>query len=382
MIHFVTHEFAPFRGGGATYVREVATAAAHLGLRVRVIAPDYGRTIHPSDSTEPFPIVRVPGNGRLTPGGLWSLSRALARERETLRDEPIILLSVGAQMAMMLLVRFAAFRPTRRPVAFFHGSEVFRFRDHPIWRRLASQSLPLTQPACATAYVEDLLRRSSLYEDDATIVRAPCACPAALVESASAGKFGRQPEVPSRPQTFRLLTLARLHPRKGQHLTAQALGLLPAEVKQRLHYQIAGEGPPEYRRLVERTCEAAGIAFDIRGAVAPHELTEVYSACDAFVMTSVTLPNSVEGFGISYLEASIHGKPVIGFRTGGVSEAVLHDETGFLVPEGDVAGVADAILRLERDPALCHRLGQRGREYALSFRWEDAARVLCEAASA
>jgi len=48
-------------------------------------------------------------------------------------------------------------------------------------------------------------------------------------------------------------------------------------------------------------------------------------------MTSVQLPGSVEGFGISYLEASMHEKPIVAFRTGGVEEAVVHERTGLMV---------------------------------------------------
>src|SRR5262249_21711041 len=102
MIHFVTHEFAPFRGGIATYVLETAYAAAQLGFPVHVIAPDYHQLAHPTDATENFPITRVPCSGRLTPAGIWSLARALANRRDELRESKIVLLSPGAQMAMMI----------------------------------------------------------------------------------------------------------------------------------------------------------------------------------------------------------------------------------------------------------------------------------------
>lgn len=378
MIYFVTHEFAPFRGGGSTYVQEVARAAAALGHSVRVIAPNYGQSFHASDADAPFPILRVPCNGRLTPAGIWSLTRALAGRREELCDAPIVLLSVGAQMAIMLLTRFFGFRPSRPIIAFFHGSEVLRFTNHPLWRRLAAGTLPLTLPACASRYVERLLRENGLYPGETPIVLAPCACPAAI--ATSAGLAGELDHAGS--SVFRLLTLARLHPRKGQHLTARALGLLPEEVKKRLRYEIVGEGTASYRREVERACVEAGLNFSIRGAVQPDKLTEIYSACDAYIMTSVGLRNSVEGFGITYLEASIHGRPVIAFRTGGVEEAVLDGVTGLVVPEGDLPGVADAVRRLMDDPVLAANLGRGGREFAKGFRWETAAKALCDAALA
>jgi phosphatidyl-myo-inositol dimannoside synthase len=380
MTHFVTHEFAPFRGGVATYVREVARAAAKLGYPVRVIAPDYGTAIHPADQAEIFPIERVPCSGRLTPGGIWSLSRALAGRREALRESRIVLLSVGAQMAMM--TRPSLTRPARTQpmVACFHGSEVSRFVRHPIWRRLSARFLPQTSPAGSSKFVMRLLHESGLYPSNVVVALAPCACPVDLVPS-SASVEDVNSTTANTSNSFRLLTLARLHPRKGQDLTARALGLLPDEFKKRVHYEIVGGGPQDYRRVVERACAEAGISYAIRDAVAPDQLTATYSECDAFVMTSVRLPDSVEGFGLSYLEASIHGKPIVAFRSGGVEEAVLDGQTGLLVDEGDLPGVADAVVRLMRDPELRRQLGRRGREYALSVTWDTAAHFFCGSTS-
>jgi phosphatidyl-myo-inositol dimannoside synthase len=377
MIHFVTHEFAPFRGGIATYVRETAGAASRLGYPVRVIAPDYGLDNHPGDAAENFPVERVRCSGRLTPVGIWSLARALAVRRETMREARIVVLSPGALMAMMIARGLGWISTSGPVVAFFHGSEVLRFRRHPLWRRLSACFLPHTKPACASQFVEVLIHESDLVPRNIPIVRAPCACPADVVKSA-ADIFDITPTRTTGYDPFTLLTLARLHPRKGQHLTARALGLLPPELKQRIHYVIAGEGAPAYRDEVERACVEAGIRHTFRDVASPAELTSIYATCDAFIMTSVRLPNSVEGFGISYLEASVHGKPVIAFRTGGVEEAVLQDQTGLLVAEGDLSGVAVAVQRLMLEPDLRERLGRGGREFALGLSWDNAARALCE----
>src|SRR5262249_35002449 len=138
------------------------------------------------------------------------------------------------------------------------------------------------------------------------------------------------------------LTLARLHPRKGQLQTAQAFRLLPAEVKSRVRYVIAGDGAYSYREQVRRACADAGIQHTFRAIASPDERSSIYAECDVFVMTSMRLPESVEGFGISYLEASIHGKPNLAFRSGGADEAVAQDRTGLLADEGDLPGLARA----------------------------------------
>jgi phosphatidylinositol alpha-1,6-mannosyltransferase len=103
------------------------------------------------------------------------------------------------------------------------------------------------------------------------------------------------------------------------------------------------------------------------------------AACDVFAMTPQSLGPDVEGFGIVYLEAGLFGRPAIGSRSGGVTDAVRHEETGLLVDPGDAPGLAAAIRRLRDDPDLAERLGSRGRERVLGeFGWSRQARPLIE----
>ena len=61
------------------------------------------------------------------------------------------------------------------------------------------------------------------------------------------------------------------------------------------------------------------------------------------------------------VEAMSHGKAVVAFRSGGVTEWLHDGDNGCLVAHGDVAGLADAVRRLIRDPEMCRRMGQAGR---------------------
>src|SRR5207253_3121387 len=69
----------------------------------------------------------------------------------------------------------------------------------------------------------------------------------------------------------------------------------------------------------------------------------------------------VEGFGISLVEASACGLPVVAGNSGGVPDAVRDGETGFLVPPEDPAAFSDAICRLLADDELARRVGAAGR---------------------
>jgi glycosyltransferase involved in cell wall biosynthesis len=62
------------------------------------------------------------------------------------------------------------------------------------------------------------------------------------------------------------------------------------------------------------------------------------------------------------LEALAAGVPVVAADTAGNRELVIHDQTGFLVPNGDRAGRARYANRLINDPGLRTRLGEAGRQ--------------------
>jgi len=76
------------------------------------------------------------------------------------------------------------------------------------------------------------------------------------------------------------------------------------------------------------------------------------------------LPSRSEGFPLAIVEAMLAACPVIATRVGSVSEAVIDGETGILVTQDDVDGLASAICRLRDNPELRWRFGQKGREIA------------------
>jgi len=77
---------------------------------------------------------------------------------------------------------------------------------------------------------------------------------------------------------------------------------------------------------------------------------------DVFVLSSTS-----EGMPLVILEAMAASRPVVTTYCGGPAEVVVENESGFIVPIGDIQALADRILRLLRDPALATRMGAAGR---------------------
>jgi len=162
-----------------------------------------------------------------------------------------------------------------------------------------------------------------------------------------------------------ILTVARLVERKGIDMVIKAMPKV-LEAIPNVVYLVIGIGP--YQGKLERLARELGLEGRVIfvGRVPDEELPYYYNICDLFVLVSRTLADKgeIEGFGIVFLEAGACGKPVIGGRGGGTSEAIEEGVTGLLVDPLDVNEIANAIIRVLQDEELARRLGENGRRRA------------------
>jgi phosphatidylinositol alpha-1,6-mannosyltransferase len=115
--------------------------------------------------------------------------------------------------------------------------------------------------------------------------------------------------------------------------------------------------------------------------VPDQELAAYYAACDLFIMPNREIDGDIEGFGMVFLEAGAARKPVIGGRSGGTEDAIVHGITGLRVDGTDVEAIAFAVVSLLLDPARAKILGEAGRRrIEQEFTWEavvEQTRGLC-----
>lgn len=171
-----------------------------------------------------------------------------------------------------------------------------------------------------------------------------------------------------------LLTVARLAKRKGHDIVIKILPKIIEKVPD-LVYIIVGAGPEEQnlKELAHNLSLENNVLFI--GYVKDEEISKYYNLCDIFIMLSKEMKGDwntepIEGFGISFLEASACAKPVIAGRSGGTEDAVIHGETGFLVNPEDEKEIKEVILELLKDEKLAERIGQRGRkQMEAEFDW-------------
>src|SRR6267143_2493103 len=174
-----------------------------------------------------------------------------------------------------------------------------------------------------------------------------------------------------------LLWVGRLAPIKGLDTLLEAVGRLQAAGTD-LRLLIVGGDADDPLNGHETALRAQIRQLGLGGAVSfvgsqPQErLPTYYVAADVTVV-----PSYYESFGMVALEAMACGSPVIASRVGGLVTTVRDGVTGFLVPEGDVAALAERIGVLTADADLRWRVGREGVRWAAQHRWPCVAEAVC-----
>ena len=363
---FITHEFYPRRGGIATFVEEMAVAATGMGLSVEVWAPAAPANI--KEKSWPFSLRRLPLSGSHDLICQLRLARDIIRHRRRLRHAVVYLVEPGPMLTLMWLQFFHAFRPNRLLLT-FHGSEILKFQQNPLIRSMASKLIAHAERiSTLTTYTRNLLGES--FPDAlAKTVLTPGALRSDLTESSSITDKSTDRLV--------ILTVGRLHPRKGQRETLAALATLPAAVRVKLEYWIVGTASKgHYETKLKKLADQSGLVVKFLGDLPDEELSGIYAQANLFALTSIAYKSSIEGFGLVYLEASAHGLPIVAHDIGGVRDAVIDGETGLLVPPDQPEQLTRAFQRLIGDAELRRRLGESGRTWARQTNWKKSAELL------
>ena len=166
-----------------------------------------------------------------------------------------------------------------------------------------------------------------------------------------------------------LLTLARLEKRKGHKIVLDAISILINKFPNIL-YIIAGDGPykDEIKEYTVKLKLNKNILF--LGWITEPEKSVLLKKSNLFIMTPHVDKESVEGFGMSFIDAAFHGLATIGTDTGGIPDAIIDGKTGLIAKTSNLDDIVSKIDELLSDDEKRRRLGKAGRLNALEkFTW-------------
>ena len=374
-----TQNFPPAAGGIQNYMYELALALHELGNSVTVFCDAPATTGQDDfDAAQPFPIIRV--------GGPKIIRRLIKARRvmSTLRQTISPLLICDSWKSLEHLKPESL--PQVRCVCIGHGMEFPGLPSKPSSlspkqtkkqqriQDVLSRAHAVLANSCFTAeriksYAPDAARLHILHPG----VRLPE--PPQLADNE---KFDQQL---SNCQPV-LVTVGRLEARKGQDKVIEQIPHLLQQHPQ-LCYLIAGSGPLEDE--LKQRVEQLGISDHVKfcGRVSDSERAALLQRADLFVMPCRAVGDSVEGFGIVYIEAAMFGLPSLAGRVGGAGDAVIDGETGLLCDGEDGDDIRAKLLTLFADPALRQRMGERAKQRAeAELQWQTIARKLLEIGAA
>ncbi|MFI6577282.1 glycosyltransferase family 4 protein [Nocardiopsis sp. NPDC050513] len=357
----ITNDFPPRSGGIESFVHELALRRPEGSVVVYCSSPaPRDAAADPGfDLRQPFPVVRD------TARVLLPTPRVAARARAIADLEGCEAVLYGAAAPLGLVAdSLRDHGAVRRQVALTHGHETG-------WSALPGAREALRRIGDTTdtvTYLGEFTRRRlaralSARAADRMRRLAPGVDPDRFRPGAGGTRVRARHGLGGRPV---VVCVSRLVRRKGQDTLLRAWPRVLADVPDAA-LLIVGDGPDADRL---RSAARGTDSVVLTGPVAPEELPAHYDAGDVFAMPCRTRRGGldVEGLGIVYLEASATGLPVVAGDSGGAPDAVLADETGYVV-DGSLPGpTARALVRLLRDPGLASQMGARGREW-VSREW-------------
>jgi phosphatidylinositol alpha-1,6-mannosyltransferase len=362
----ITNDFPPRPGGIQQFVHNLAVRQPPGSL---VVYSSTWRGADAFDAEQPFPVIREDTSVLLP-------SRAVARRAARIAVEHgCDRVWFGAAAPLGLLAGGLRRRAgVRRAVGLTHGHEVGWAAlpaARSLLRRLARDVDVLTY---LTEYQRSRLDRAvgrlTDLERLAPGVDTDVFSPAVSGEAVRS-RYG----LTGRPV---VVCVSRLVPRKGQDTLIRALPAIRRRVPDAALLLVSG-GP--YRAALRQLAQRSGVAEHVvfTGSVPWADLPAHFAAGDVFAMPCRTRRRGldVEGLGIVYLEASAMGLPVVAGDSGGAPDAVLEDETGYVVSGLDVDAVAGRIADILGDPNMAKRLGTAGRTWVeAQWRWSHQAERL------
>lgn len=174
-----------------------------------------------------------------------------------------------------------------------------------------------------------------------------------------------------RPRGDRKLTIGAIRRLKSVYGLDYLLRAMPMVLARHpgTRLLLVGDGPQ--RSYLQGLAQSLGISDRVQfvGNVPHQQVPSYLDRIDIFVMPSIS-----ESFGVAALEASAMEIPVVASNVGGVPDAVIDGETGFLVPPKDPAAIAAAVMELIEKPDLRLRMGRAGRKFvAENYEWNEIA---------
>jgi glycosyltransferase involved in cell wall biosynthesis len=346
---FVLTYYHPHVSGLTIYVKRLATALAQRGHQVTVLTSRYDQALPGEEVIDGVRVVRVPVLFRVSKGVIMPRFPLLAWH--LIRQHEVVSVHLPQFEASLLglLGRLAG-----RPVVLTYHCDLQlpqgwfnRVVDKVVF---VSNYLTGHLAQAAVAYTQDFAQHShflSRFLHKVRVIPPPVIMPAP--DPGAVEAFRAEHDLADRPVVG---MAARLATEKGVEVLIEAMPRLLAAFP-RLKVLFAGQyedvmgEEAYYRRLMPLIQELGAEHWEFLGVLEQRQMPAFFAACDVLVVPSL---NSTESFGLVQVEAMLCGTPSIASNLPGVRQPPRMTGMGEVTPIGDSDGLAEAIIRVIRNP--------------------------------
>ncbi len=170
----------------------------------------------------------------------------------------------------------------------------------------------------------------------------------------------------------KIITVARLDKRKGHDNILMAIKNLKNKFP-KIKYVCIGSGDQENNllKLVKELSLENEVSFQKN--VDFKMKTALISEANLFLMPSRIEKKSVEGFGISFMEAASYGVGSIGGKDGGATDAISHNKTGLICDGNNLNSIYESIINFLEDENFI-KFGKNASEFSQNFHWDKVVK--------
>lgn len=337
--------YHPHVSGLTIYAKRLATVLAQRGHQVIVLTSHYDRALPYKEMLDGVRVIRAPVLLRISKGVIMPFFPLLAWRLIRQHDVVSAHLPQFEASLLGLMGRLAG-----RPVVITYHSDLRlprgAFNRLADWVIMISNTIAGRLARAIVAYTQDFAQHSpylSRFLDKVRVIPPPVIM--AVPDPVKVAAFQAAHDLKDRPVVG---MAARLATEKGVEILIQAMPRL-LEVFPRLKVLFAGQyedvmGEEVYYRRIMAMIDRIGREhWEWLGVLSQDEMPAFFTACDVLVVSSL---NSTETFGLVQVEAMLCGTPSIASDLPGVRQPPRMTGMGEVVPIGDPAALAEAIIRI------------------------------------
>ena len=363
-IVIVTHEFYPKKGGIASFIEGMAYGAYKNNYNVIIYAP-YNENIN--KKKYPFKIKFLYHKGKQDLYCRLKTAWTLFKDRKELKDNILYLAEPGPIRLFIYLQFILKKNFFSKIIITLHGSEILFLKKF-IINKLLFQNLinKVNKITFLSNYTKNIFCK---------YFRFPLS---KIYKTPGALRIGFKPyySIKKEKNKFILLTVARIHPRKGHDMIIKAISKMKDHLKNNIIYNIVGPTVNKpYKDLLIKLIQKEKINVNFLGEIDEENLPKFYNEADLFILTSIKYKNSIEGFGLVFLEAFASGTPVIATNTGGVSDVVKNNINGILLEKNTIEELKESIENIIMNNKKYNDLMLNCKKYAYKTSWEKNAKI-------